>query len=121
LMYVIPTFNLLANIWHDPHIPMIDPPDLQVACNLSWGKRTQIVPTQLVAVLEATGQILLLLPATTDIRDSAGGTRPDVTEVPAGSGRTYICTFVDDIGKGFANEHRAAIMVKFGVWPIPYP
>jgi hypothetical protein len=76
---------------------------------------------------------LLLLPALTDIRDKAStpGHGPDLVEVPVGSGRWYCPQVVDDIGKGFANEHRFATLQKvwadFGPftnlpsWPAPIP
>jgi len=71
-------------------------------------------------------QMTILLPPLTDIRDSfstaAGSSRP-IVEVPAGSKRYYGVTFVDDIGKGFPNEHRFACIIKLNAyaWPEPYP
>lgn len=66
----------------------------------------------------------LLLQAYTDIRgeNSVGGA--DTVEVPAGSGRYYTVTWVDDIGKGFSNEHRFACLVQDSPWApgvIPIP
>lgn len=65
--------------------------------------------------------MLVMLPSATDIRppNSAGGA--DKVEMPAGSGRFYQVQFVDDIGKGFPNEHRFAILAQMGVWPTPIP
>lgn len=59
----------------------------------------------------------LLLPALTDVRCAVCGAPPDVIEVPAGSGRCYFVSFVDDISKGFASEHRLALLVF--PWPMP--
>jgi hypothetical protein len=67
--------------------------------------------------------MFLLLPPGTDIRSGVLGTADDV-EVPAGSGRFYEVEFVDDVGKGFANEYRVALLIQttaWGAWPLPYP
>jgi hypothetical protein len=65
----------------------------------------------------------LLLPPLSDVRgpqDSSGFT--DVVEVPAGSGRYYGVAAVDDIGKGYSNEHRTASLYALpGTWLAPYP
>lgn len=62
---------------------------------------------------------MLLVPAGSDIRDCAWSSDgwPDLVEVPVLSGRWYSCFIVDDIGKGFANEHRFAILSKAGGTP----
>jgi hypothetical protein len=70
--------------------------------------------------------MVLLLPKGTDVRDELNATGRDGVECPAGSGRFYEVIFVDDIGKGFPNEHRGATMEKtFGPgpteWPTPIP
>jgi len=74
----------------------------------------------------------LLLPALTDVRSGVVAAVPDFVEVPAGSGRWYQVYAVDDIGKGFANEHRIAVILAVSalvnptayagiVWPVPIP
>jgi hypothetical protein len=74
----------------------------------------------------------LLLPPLTDIRDNSCGTRSDVVECPADTRRWYNVSAVDDIGKGFDNEHRVATLQKggwfgdwvtfgFTPWPAPIP
>lgn len=63
----------------------------------------------------------LLLPPLTDIQDCFNAGGPDTVEAPAGSGRFYLVDMVDDLGKGFANEHRFALMEKTGTWPSPIP
>jgi hypothetical protein len=71
------------------------------------------------------GSMQLLLPPLTDIRDNLCLTGSDAVEVPLGSGRWYLVVFVDDFGKGFANEHRGAMIVKppsgAPLWPSPIP
>jgi hypothetical protein len=75
---------------------------------------------------------VLLLAAFVDVRDSSCGGQMDVIEVPAGTGRWYLATLVDDIGKGFPNEHRAVSLYKIwnfagngagltAPWPTPIP
>jgi len=67
---------------------------------------------------------VLLVAALTDLRDhfSTPGTHGDSIEVPAGSGRKYYCYIVDDVGKGFPNEHRYAILLKTQfIQPVPFP
>jgi hypothetical protein len=73
--------------------------------------------------------MILLLPALTDVRpalptdptDPSGGvTISDQVEVPKGSGRIYVVLSADDIGKGFPNEHRAAL-IQMLTTPFPMP
>jgi hypothetical protein len=74
----------------------------------------------------------ILLPAGSDIRAQWNGLNPDMVEIPAGSKRFYSVANVDDIGKGFANEHRIAwvqYMIGGGTFfsgpsypaPVPLP
>lgn len=64
----------------------------------------------------------LLMPALTDIRDQfVPGGAGDLVEVPAGSGRLYNVVLVEDVAKGFTNEHRLAAIQKTGIWPTPIP
>jgi hypothetical protein len=63
----------------------------------------------------------LLLPAGTDIRGTQDTVGCDIVEVPAGTGRYYWSLTVDDIGKGWPNEHRIAkIVAVLGSWVAPY-
>jgi hypothetical protein len=107
-----------------------------VPCNLAWGKR---VNTGLPISTTEGGEysqtlMVLLVPALTDIRDAAGlvGVHPDLVVVPSGSGRWYSVMYVDDLGKGFPNEHRGAVLYKAYekvsptqypglAWPVPIP
>lgn len=123
MSYTLPTFNLTCNLWSYTSGPP-NPPRVSPVCNLAWGRR---VSTPLS--VEDQGYIwqgmTLLLPAHTDVRDgSDGASGGDRAEVPAGSGRYYQVCYVDDIGKGFSNEHRAAVLIKwvgYAWWPVPYP
>jgi hypothetical protein len=64
----------------------------------------------------------MVCPALTDIEDSLSGpSGNDKTEIPAGSGRFYEIIEVDDVAKGFNNEHRYGLLRKFGSWPAPIP
>ena len=127
-MFHIPHFNLNANVWRflDGLVtsPPLPPPDFTTVCNLQFGRKFAD---------GYGGEMWLLVPALTDIREynlSGGGTALDVVEVPAGSGRFYIISSIDDVGKGFANEYRVGIMEKAMYfwspiaawdWPIPIP
>jgi hypothetical protein len=61
--------------------------------------------------------------------DGSLATNGDLLEIPAGSTVLYQCTYVDDIGKGFANEHRFAILHRIAqdcvfadiTIPMPHP
>lgn len=105
--YVVPTFNLSAGIWSfgvgPPFIPR-----LIVDCQLRYNPLTTFYP-------------VALLPKLTDVRDSWSTNNEDVMEIPLGSGRLYNVYIVEDIAKGFTNEHRAATLYKNGNWPIPIP
>lgn len=121
-MFPLPTFNLTANIWRWANFP--GPPDVVTVCNLANGTRTNPSWAGVGFIVSDPFQcpINLLLPPLTDLRDAfQPGGLADIVEVPAGSGRTYFACSVDDSGKGFANEHRIAILLKYGTWPVPYP
>jgi hypothetical protein len=63
----------------------------------------------------------LRLPIGTDIRDPKAPAGADTCEVPRHSQRFYTVQWVDDIGFGFTNEHRFAIIQALGTWPTPFP
>lgn len=129
--YVLPTFNLICNIWTgtgtpgvpDQALPMGAPRLSLVPCNLCYGRRVNVASTG--GTYTAGIPLLamnLLLPKLTDIRGAQDDTSNDVVECPSASGRFYWVTFVDDIGKGFSNEHRtAALLAIIGSWGAPYP
>jgi len=123
MAYREPVYNLDVNIWHSGTTPPVGAPDVQTVGNLAWGKRVN-VPTAgvtgfLLPVLMMTMQ--LLLPAHTNIWGDPLLVSGCVVEVPAGTGRYYNVVFVDDLGKGFANEHRGAIISQALPWPHPIP
>lgn len=131
MSFTLPSFNLTANILRISAgtYVVVGTTD----CNLAMGRRTALdrfagpSPTDFGGLTPT-----LLCPAGTDIRDRSCGGNEDVLEVPAGSGRWYAASAVDDIGKGFANEHRAVTLLKVGwfapwlgfglsAWPTPIP
>lgn len=128
MAYRLPSFNLVCNITQPlmaGGVGIPDPPfRLEgLSCQLTYGRRVQVVSTGgtgEVGVLVLT--MNLLLPALTDVRGPQDVLSPDLVEVPADSGRWYKVVAVDDIGKGFANEHRSAsIHALEGQWVPPYP
>lgn len=134
MSFSIPAFNLDVNIY-DFHTTPMPPVALRGTClgNLATGRVSRVVEWE--ARTNASPRSLamsscLLVPKLTDIRDAAcAGGEGDLLEVPAGSGRIYWVTYVEDIGKGFDNEHRMVIMQKvftygpFAIyrWPTPMP
>jgi len=126
--YVLPTFNITCNIWHQMGAPVVPPttaPDIaDQPCQLRYPGRG---PSEALFDMGPPGGeqvwqpgMHLLLPPLVDIRDALMGTGADVVEVPAGTGRYYGVHYVDDIGKGFPNEHRWAILIRFFATP-PLP
>jgi hypothetical protein len=108
MSYVLPNFNLFVNVWRVLGAGgTYAAPDAQFNCNLSPGKRVMmgIVP---VGPNEGVMCMELLLPSGVDVRSRWNNIERDLVEVPAGSERFYEVIQVDDIGKGFANEHRIA-------------
>lgn len=121
MAFTVPTFNLTSNIWRSANPPP-GIPDVVVSGNLAWGRRVSSYQGLVSGLNEPL--MTLLLPPGTDVRSPACATGADTVEVPAGSGRFYIVIGVDDIGKGFPNEHRAAVLSwtsVFGFWPVPIP
>jgi hypothetical protein len=116
--FTVPTFNLSVNVWRSGGTPPA-PPDLVLFGNLAWGKRVQTGMADFDTLLSE--RIQLLLPAGSDVRSVVCAATADNVEVPAGSGRVYFVMFVDDIGKGFSNEHRVAVLQQRPTWPAPIP
>ena len=128
MSYRLPTFNLLCNITQPDlagNAAVPTPPYrlVDVDCQLTYGRRVSVAATGGTAqVGTIVTSMNLLLPEMTDVRGPQDTVSFDMVEVPAGTGRWYYVTFVDDIGKGFANEHRTAgIFALAGVWVPPYP
>jgi hypothetical protein len=120
--YVVPQFNLLCNIG-----PGLGEWRLvNVECALVYGQRVNVATAASDYFESGNPQLLvlamsLLLPKLTDIRGGQDTAAADQVEVPAGSGRYYQVQIVDDIGKGWPNEHRTAcIMAIPFTWEAPY-
>jgi len=121
--YPQPTYNLTVNIWRHGRDPSVDPPDVVSLANLAWGRRGGPAAsggTDTRGVVFTAPQ--LLLPKLTDIRsDEKSNSGDDIVECPAASGRFYTAAYVEDLGKGFSNEHRGALLIPSPPWPEPYP
>jgi len=130
-----PTFNLSVNLWRRPNT-VANPPDRTFMANLSPGKRVFTGNFGLsLAGYSGTMFMELLCPKSTDIAGIIANAFLDCVEVPAGSGRYYAVSFVDDCGKGFPNEYRIAMLAHLNtttmgittnpwaapVWPVPIP
>ncbi len=124
MAYSLPTFNLHINVWRRGSA-VFNPPDVTGMCNLTPGRR-MLDPGRLPEPsLPAAGCSYVLVPKLFDIRDDKVFPGHDNVEVPAGSGRFYSVGWVEDVGKGFPNEHRMAVLLWDGVslpyWPGPIP
>ncbi len=131
MAFTLPNFNLLCDVYTGPWLTKT----LRTAglpCNLAWGRRVNAFPFfDLNAQLSADSPgMIILTPALSDLRSRLTSGADDVIECPAGSGRWYLVIAVDDIGKGFANEHRAAYLTQISqfvdpvafaglLWPVP--
>lgn len=124
--YTLPVFNVSCNIKHNYSGSTFPPPgpyDMHVACHC----RGTPPPSYVVNALWGGGNPLtvLMFPKLFDVRMSGAGQDPDYIEFPADSGAWWQVISVFDIGKGFANEHRAAVLsgltgVSGGwTWPMP--
>lgn len=131
MAFTVPTFNLSVKIWRNRGTGgSYAAPDLTTVCNLSPGRRVMLTNagTGLTATLVQYMEILL--PKLTDVRADWNGQLGDLLEVPGGSNRFYLVLTVDDIGKGFSNEHRFALgsymtagtnVFGVGLHPAPVP
>ena len=123
MSYKPPVLNLKCNVWAispgvPPHLPAGAPRIANLDCQLCWGRVNELSE-------ESAGLSMhLKVPAGTDIRGLYQNNVPDVVEVPAGTGRTYLVLYVDDVGRGFSNEYRQAVISAqpFATFnPIPWP
>ena len=123
MAFVLPTFPIVCNIFNKGTYPAGPPRIANQPCQLR--APTPSAVAAFIPVASQTVTMTLLLPALTDIRDpiNAPTNSEDWVECPAGSGRVYVAIRVDDIAKGFSNEHRYCILSKvFGLpWPTPTP
>jgi hypothetical protein len=118
--YSIPMMPLMADLFTGGDFTM--PARATVTANLAWGRRVNVATSGGTGDLFA-GQafMTLLVAAGSDVRGPQNAGGADGVECPAGSGRQYVVIFVDDLGKGFPNEHRGAILQPIGAWPTPIP
>lgn len=128
MVYRLPTFNLKCSISQPDNfgIPSIPSAPYRITgqiCQLTYGRRGAIPAFFEAAAVGAFAQTMsLLLPPKADIRGPQDVDSFDCVEVPEGSGRWYSVCAVDDIGRGFTNEHRfAQIFAIVGTWVPPYP
>jgi len=128
MAFRLPTFNLTCNIYpmnapNIPDIPLNPPRIADQICQLTYGRRVNVASTGGTDEAGVPLQSMnLLLPAGVDIRGPQDTVSADMVEVPAGSQRWYWVIFVDDVAKGFGNEHRTAgIFALSGSWLAPYP
>lgn len=131
--FALPVFNISCNIWHGglTHMPPSGVPDLVVNGNLANGRvwHLPVWQRRLPGLGAMSMSSSILFPKGTDVRDVSTTTGPDIIECPAGTGRLYWVTYVDDIARGFGNEHRWVVMQKvwtydaFSIyrWPTPIP
>jgi len=113
-MFVPPTFDLSCNIWRNASL-LTAPPDLVSPCQL------RLVKDSFAGVGGVNaGTMLLCLPKGTDVRPQGSTSFHDQIEAPAGTGRFYNCLAVDDVGKGFPNEYRVALIQPvYSLWTLP--
>jgi hypothetical protein len=131
MAFTLPVFNLPVDIYSGPWLTR----SLRLAGvlgNLAFGKRVEeLFGSFGPAATSPAGQLsILLLPPLTDIRSTIQVAQPDLIEIPSGSGRWYQAMSVEDIGKGFSNEHRMAFVGQVSHfidpvffaglnWPVP--
>jgi hypothetical protein len=132
MAFALPNFNILCDIYRGPWLTRTIA-GANTPCNLAFSRRGQI-PSSFPATSDEWSPVMsLLLPPLTDVRSLACSGVEDVIECPSGSGRWYQVGGVDDIGKGFPNEHRCALLFQISQnldttgsypglnWPAPIP
>jgi len=117
-----PTFNLTAEVYSQGDYPT-NPP------------RLHLVPCQWRGIAKPTGTLEqqnlalsifteILFDAGTDIRGqfNAPAISEDTITISAlGFAWPFTVFDIYNIGKGFTNEYRVAIVYKQGLWPVPVP
>jgi hypothetical protein len=119
----VPAMPLSISIWRNQGtLGLYTLPNLITVCNLSPGRR----------VMANVGLMPMefLFPKLTDVRAAWNSGTQDLLECPSGSKRFYDVEFVDDVGKGFANEYRIVFAQYYpngnttlvdGPFPAPIP
>ena len=119
MAYVLPVFNMTCDIYTSGD-HTVAPRVVAAPCNLAWGRRvaTAIEGTFTAGIIPDFC-LTLMLPAGTDIRGARSTTSGDAVEVPSGSGRYYLVAVADNIGMGFTNEHKAALIFQEDSFKTP--
>lgn len=127
MAFRVPTLNILCNIGtppipNVPGIPAFPSRLRDVPCQLSQGRRSRSFSTGGTTTPGVPVQTCQLAVAKlTDIRGPQDTVSFDMVEVPVGTGRWYTVYFVDDVGRGFPNEHRVAGIIALArQWTAPY-
>lgn len=123
MAFVLPTFNITVHIYSAGLPPPTGTP--RIIDQEAQLRAPAANNVMFVSSVGASSAMILLLPPGVDIRDQFNTpiNSSDYVEAPAFTGRFYRVIFVDDIAKGFPNEHRYAVLQKvLGVpWPTPTP
>ncbi len=120
MSYTLPFFPLGTQIYTAGGGPPAAP-RLTLNTQLVAGHRRSLPPLLAALATVVHGHMWLLLPPFTDIRgaNSAGGA--DIVQCPSNSGRLYSVVYVDDIAKGFTNEHRMALLDQIPPYALDGP
>lgn len=113
----VPTFNLTCNVWFGNTIfPTFAAPSLA-------GLPCQLKPGDFVFSPFNFNAMYLCVPARTNIHWNRSGFPfgSDGVECPAGSGHYYRVAYVNDVGRGFSNEYRFALISDASPIPTPLP
>lgn len=127
-IYVLPTFNLGVTIFSGTMMGIPGQPRLTTIGALVYGELDAAIVSPYIINADLGKVMYLLLPKLTDIRTTVQGPLVfnDFVTVPSGSGRMYQVLHVDDRWKGYATEHRVAMIRQcvgplFAGWPTPMP
>lgn len=120
MAYTLPTFIVPVNIWRSAS-SVLDPPDVEAVGNMQFGRAVRMTAMETSETLPSYMVAYLLLPKDTDVRDNLMPGGADHVEVPAGSEIFYKVDFVENIARGFTNEHRVAVLVPDAPKPAPLP
>jgi hypothetical protein len=124
MAFVPPTFNLPVRIYSHGDWPG-NPP--RVSGVLGQWRCTAKMTAQTITIAAPTNYLYLseiLLPKGTDVRgrqDGGANLFDTITIEVAGTELPFTVEDVLDVGKGFTNEYREALVTKVPFWPVPIP